>query len=176
MVILLAIVVLLFPLGLVYAAFRDLVSYEIPNWLSVALVVDFLVAAALAGLPPAEIGLQLAAGALFLAIGAVLFAFRLLGGGDGKLMAACAVWVGWSQMVRFVVIVALVGGVFAFAVLLARRFGVLQLWSQWAWVDRLQEAGQGIPYGIAIVAGALTVFPQLSLVVGSGLPAALRAW
>jgi len=156
--------VLLFPLGLVYAAIRDVASYEIPNWLSVALVADFVILALALSFDWRVIGLHLGAGLVVLVVGALLFAAGLLGGGDGKLMAAAAVWVGWAQLFRFIMVVAVAGGGLALLVLAIRRFGFLGGLAGWRWFERLRTPDHGIPYGVAIGIGGLAVFRDLAIV------------
>ena len=93
--------------------------------------------------------LQLGLAALVLAICAALFALRMLGGGDAKLLTALALWVPPAAFADLVLVMALAGGLLAAVMLVARQ--------------RLPaEAPPGIPYGIAIAAGALWVLPTLS--------------
>ena len=56
------VVVLLFPVLLVYAAVRDLTSYEIPNWLSLAIVADFIVGGAVSSLDSIAVAIIVAVG------------------------------------------------------------------------------------------------------------------
>ncbi len=95
------VVVLLFLIALVFAAARDLTSYEIPNWLSLAIVADFLVGTVLGALEMSAMAWHLSAGLAVLFVGIFLFAGGIVGGGDAKLLAACAVWVGWPGLLQF---------------------------------------------------------------------------
>ena len=113
--------VFVFPIALAYAAVCDLTSYEIPNWISLTLLAVFLVASVFGSLGFVNIGWHLAAGAAVLAVGILLFAAGIFGGGDAKLFAVCAVWLGWANLLKFFVIVALIGGVFALFLLAFRR-------------------------------------------------------
>ena len=75
-----------FAAALIAAALYDLRTLEIPNWLSLLLVLAFVVAG-LAGAPPvvgrlADLGLGLSTGVAVLIGGIVLFRLGLLGGGD----------------------------------------------------------------------------------------------
>ena len=156
--------VVLFPIALAYAAIRDLASYEIPNWLSLAIAADFL-AAALAGSPDlAVIGWHLSAGLAVLLVGALLFARGMLGGGDAKLLAACAVWVGWSGLPQFFLVVSVAGGLLALLILCFRRAGLPRSWAQRAWILRLHSDEKGIPYGVAIGVGGVLMLGDLPLV------------
>src|SRR5438128_1250085 len=83
------------------AALRDLTSYTIPNWLSLCLAAAFLPAAFTLGLPVAVIGLCLGIGVAALLAGMVMFALGWIGGGDAKLFAASALWLGLSGALPF---------------------------------------------------------------------------
>ena len=149
--------------ALVYAALSDLTSYEIPNWLSVVIVADF-VAAALAGtIALADIGWHLSAGLAVLAVGVVVFARGIMGGGDAKLLASCAVWSGWSGLPRLFLAVAIAGGLFALLILGLRRLKLPAAWTERAWIRRLHSPERGIPYGVAIAIGGVLVFSDLPL-------------
>jgi prepilin peptidase CpaA len=89
------------------------------------------------------IAIQLALALLVLAVCAALFAARMLGGGDAKLLAALALWVPPAAFAELLLVMALAGGLLAGAMLVTRRRA-------------------SVPYGIAIAAGGLWVLPALS--------------
>ena len=60
-------------------------------------------------------------GGVSLAIGFLLFAMRLAGGGDVKFFAAVSLWAGSHWLAEYVFVTALVGGVFALFMLIHRR-------------------------------------------------------
>jgi prepilin peptidase CpaA len=60
-------------------------------------------------------------GAVALAIGFLLFAMRLAGGGDVKFFAAVAVWAGTDLLDQYVFATALVGGLIAIVMLIQRK-------------------------------------------------------
>ena len=92
---------LIFPVLVITAALRDVTSYTIPNWISLALVAAFPVTALALGLPLNVIGLNLGVGATALAAGMGMFALGWIGGGDAKLLAAAALWIGWPPNSSF---------------------------------------------------------------------------
>ena len=153
----------LFPLALLYAGARDLMSYEIPNWVSLAMIVAFLVAAFAGSFRLADIGWHLAAGAAVLAVGSILFAAKVFGGGDAKLLAACAVWIGWTGLLEFFMIVALIGGVLALIIIVFRRITLPQSWMKMSWIERLHDKDRDMPYGVAIGLGGILMVPDLPL-------------
>ena len=85
-----------FPAALFAAAINDITSFKIPNWISVLLISAFPVAVVATGTDFSFLwqGALLAVGMLI--VGFALFAFKIAGGGDGKLLAAVAPWVGFE--------------------------------------------------------------------------------
>ncbi|MEL7050093.1 MAG: prepilin peptidase, partial [Pseudomonadota bacterium] len=137
----------------------------IPNKISIALIAAFALLAPLAGLPIKDIGLHLAAGALILTVGIAFFAFGWLGGGDAKLLAAGALWVGFDQLLPFIFHVTLFGGALIAVIIVYRRFvadNIVAMAGQ-DWATRLHQPGGGVPYGIAIASSALLIFPKTAL-------------
>jgi prepilin peptidase CpaA len=157
----------IFPVLVIVAALRDATSYTIPNWIPVALVAAFPLVALGLGLPLRVIGLQVALGAAALAVGMGMFAARWIGGGDAKLFAAAALWIGWPATVTFLGTTGLAGGALAVS-LLGLRSGFVRPYmpSGPAWLARLVEPGQNVPYGVAIAIGALAAFPTSTLISG----------
>ena len=153
--------VFLFPVALVYAAVRDLASYEIPNWLTLAITVDFLAAALAGSYGISLVGWHLSAGLAVLFAGALLFAWGVVGGGDAKLLAACAVWVGWTGLARFILAVVIIGGLFALLVLWLRRAKLHGSWTEKPWIRRLLSDEEGLPYGVAIGLGGMLTLGKL---------------
>ena len=101
------------PALLVVAALKDLTSYTIPNWISLALIVGFFPAALALGMPWASLGLHVGIGVAALIAGMAMFALGWIGGGDAKVFAATALWLGWPASATFLLVTALAGGVLA---------------------------------------------------------------
>jgi prepilin peptidase CpaA len=124
---------------LLAAAVIDGRSFRLPNWLTASLALAFVPwAAAGAGDPSFYLWHASCGAALFLVCGWA-FSRGLMGGGDAKLLAACALWTGWAELARFLLTTGMAGGVLALAVLTLRP----------------PEAHGRLPYGIAIAAGGL---------------------
>jgi prepilin peptidase CpaA len=148
------------PGGVAFAAAMDLFTLTIPNRISVILLLAFLALAGLAGLSAADVALHIGAGALLLAIGAALFFAGYLGGGDAKLLASIGLWVGFDNLLAYGLYMALAGGGLATVFSMLRSVPLPSiLWGE-AWALRLHREDGGIPYGIALAAGALLVYPQ----------------
>jgi len=155
---------LIFPVLVIAAALRDATSYTIPNWLSLALIAAFPVAALALGLPLPTIGLNLGVGAAALVLGMGMFALGWIGGGDAKLFAAAALWLGWAPSITYLAVTGLAGGALAVGLLGLRSTHVRPFMpSGPAWFARLIEPGENVPYGVAIAVGALAAFPASAL-------------
>lgn len=155
-------VLLIFPAAMAFAGAMDFMTMTIPNRISLALLAGFCLAAPLAGFSFHTILLHISAFALILSIGIVMFSLGWLGGGDAKLMAAASLWIGFSELVPFFTYVALSGGALAVAMLLYRRLPAAVLPGQ-EWAMRLHQTDSGMPYGLAIAAGAMWVYPKTEI-------------
>jgi prepilin peptidase CpaA len=160
-----------FPVLVIAGAVTDAASYRIPNWISLALAAAFPVAALAAGAPLALMGANLGAGVAALAVGMIFFSRGWIGGGDAKLFAAAALWLGWPAAPVYLVATCLAGGALALFLLMLRSVWVRPLvMGGPAWVARLAEPGEGVPYGVAVAVGALAAFPAAPLARGLGAP------
>jgi prepilin peptidase CpaA len=151
----------IFPALAIIAALKDVTSYTIPNWISAALALGFVPVALLCGVSLHDLGMAAAVGAVGLVLGMVMFAFGWVGGGDAKLLAVSALWLGFPAVMPFLLVTALCGGALALALLALRSIWLRPIAAQGpAWVGRLATPGEAAPYGLAICAGALAAFPQ----------------
>jgi prepilin peptidase CpaA len=158
---------LVFPALAIVGALKDLTSYTIPNWISLALVAAFVGAALVVGAPLPVVGLCLAAGLGGLLLGMAMFAAGWIGGGDGKLFAVCALWLGWPAILPFMLYTGLAGGALTFAILALRSAWLAPAVAGGpAWIRKLGTDGGDLPYGVAIAVGALAAFPQGALTHG----------
>ncbi|HUZ73003.1 MAG TPA: prepilin peptidase [Stellaceae bacterium] len=146
--------------ALVAAGLTDLVRYEIPNGASLVLVAAFGAIVPSLSLPAAAA--HVTAGLAVLAATAACFALRLMGGGDAKLLAAAALWMGWRNLFAFIVLTALAGAFLGLALLLL-RWCLPRACAAGRWYSRLLSPGEGVPYGIAISASGLALLPLLAL-------------
>jgi len=155
-----------FPALVITGGLKDITSFTIPNWISAALIGGFLLAALALGLPWQSgltmLGIGIAA--LFVAVG--MFAMGWIGGGDAKMFAAAALWLGWPASLTFVLVTGLAGGALAVSLLGLRSVWVRPLAVRGPdWVGRLATPGGDAPYGVAIAIGALAAFPESPLVL-----------
>jgi prepilin peptidase CpaA len=95
-----------------------------------------------------------------LGVGILLFIPGWIGGGDAKLASAVALWVGFEHLLPYFFYVAFAGGALALLFSTLREVPLPRLVIAEAWAVRLHGKDGGIPYGIALGAGALAVYPQ----------------
>lgn len=155
-----SILLMLFPICMAFAAANDLFTMTIPNRISLALILAFFATVAFAGFSGEQILLHAGIGAAALAVGFTLFAFKLVGGGDAKLLAAGALWMGADLAVPYVAYITIFGGLLSVVILAYRRFVPADNLPLPGWAMRLHTQGGGIPYGIAIAAAGLAMYPQ----------------
>jgi prepilin peptidase CpaA len=148
------------PGAVAFAAAMDLLTMKIPNRISAVLVCAFFPLAVLAGLDTWQVLDHMGAGMLVLVLGIILFIPGWFGGGDAKLMAAIALWVGFDNLLHYILYVAIAGGMIATIFTSARSVPLPKVLLGEAWALRLHRTDAGIPYGLALAAGALLVYPQ----------------
>jgi prepilin peptidase CpaA len=157
-----AIALLLFVFAMLYAAVSDLTTYTIRNNLVLTLLLAYLALAPIVGITGHEIGRSLAVAGIVLLFTFALFAAGWIGGGDAKLAAVIALWLGADHTLAYFLLMALVGGVFAIVVALWRMWPLPERLARTAWVTRLHARGEKarLPYGVAITLAALCVLPS----------------
>ncbi len=139
------------------AAIIDFRSLRIPNWISLAAVLLYPVYVLSAQTPIDWTG-ALATGFAALALGFVLFNFRIVGGGDAKLFAAAALWAGPELVIPLAFSTAIAGGVLAAFLWLVHHlpmFGIPVVLPSTAAAAHFGK--QPLPYGVAIALGAAYV-------------------
>jgi prepilin peptidase CpaA len=146
-------------ISLVAAAVSDALRYRIPNTICLAVAGAFFLYAGAAALPLGAVGVHAAAGLAVLAVAAAGFALRMMGGGDAKLIAAVALWLGFRNLLPFLLLMAILGGVLGLALILARRLAPQPV-PHGRWWSRLLSRGSGVPYGIAISLAALLLLAR----------------
>jgi prepilin peptidase CpaA len=160
---------LLFPALMAFAASSDLLTMTISNRLSLALAASFFLLTIITGMSLTAIGMHLAAAALVLVVCFGFFSMGWIGGGDAKLAAATALWFGFDYLLDYLIYAALFGGVLTVLLLQFRRLPLPDMLARHAWILRLHNAGSGVPYGIALAAAALAVYPKTGWMPAFGI-------
>jgi prepilin peptidase CpaA len=155
-----AIRMMLFPAMMAFAASTDLLTMTISNRVSLILIGGFFVLAFAVGMSGADILWHVGAGCLVLVMAFGFFARGWIGGGDAKLAAATALWLGFDHLLPYLVAASLFGGVLTLALLQFRVVPLPDWLVRQEWVERLHRIDGGVPYGIALAAAALAVYPD----------------
>lgn len=159
------VVTALYAAPLVVAAAWDVATFRIPNFLNALFLALFPVAGLIAPHQPDWLWHLAAAGAVLAGCFA-MFALRLLGGGDVKLVTVAALWVGWSHLLQYLVIVALIGGGLTILLLALRNPVTVVALSHFGPTPKVLTKGAPVPYGVAIAAGGLFMVSSLPLLTG----------
>lgn len=152
-----------FPALMAFAAVSDLLTMTISNRVSLLLVAGFVAMALLTGMPLATFGLHVAAGALVLVITFAMFACGWIGGGDAKLAAATGMWCGFAVLLDYLLAASVFGGLLTLLLLYWRTVWLPQFAMKISWIARLHHHQTGIPYGIALAAAGLVVYPHTQI-------------
>jgi prepilin peptidase CpaA len=159
---------MLFPALMAFAASSDLLTMTISNRVSLILAGGFLLLALVTGMSRTEMLLHLAAAAVVLVVAFVFFTRGWIGGGDAKLAAATALWLGFDHLMTYLVYASLFGGALTLLLIQFRLAPLPSVLARQDWVQRLHDRNAGVPYGIALAAAALAVYPQTAWMAAAG--------
>jgi len=153
-------VLLIFPFCLIFAGVTDALSFTISNKISLILIAGFALLVPFSGMELAEIGSHVLVGFCTLLVGIILFARGYIGGGDVKIIAACALWLGVEHIASFLLIMGFFGGLLSLLVLYVRGTPLPSMLRGQKWLVNMQTGEAAVPYGIAIGLAGLSIYPQ----------------
>ncbi|MEM7189899.1 MAG: prepilin peptidase [Pseudomonadota bacterium] len=133
---------------MVHAMITDVRHRQIMNQAVLVLALGYLPMALICGLAASEMLMGLAMALVVFAAGFACFCAGWMGGGDVKLGAATALWLGAGQVPAFLLLSAILGAVLCIGILAYRR-----------WRSPVEHR-PGIPYGPALVVAAVVLFPS----------------
>lgn len=161
-----ALIFVVFPFCMLFAAISDMLSMTIANRVPLLLIGVFAIVAPLTGMEWSAYGMHFAAGALVLCVTFGLFAIGGMGGGDAKLIAATSVWMGFNlQLLEYLVVSTALGGLLTLAIIAYRSSPIATFTRNNQFLQHFADEKAGIPYGIALGAGGLLTFPDSPLMV-----------
>jgi prepilin peptidase CpaA len=140
---------IIIALLLAAAAIEDAARLRISNVTCAGIILSALAGMAIAGFST-DLWQNAVNFIVLLVIGTAAFATGKIGGGDVKLLAGLGLWFNLSGAVWLIAAVFLAGGICAVLFILFRLFTSRKVGKG--------KAGGMIPYGLAIVAGAVLVF------------------
>ena len=150
----------IFPGAMAFAAATDLFTMTVPNRIVLVLIAGFFIIAPMVGLGWADIGVHVALASVALLVTFGLFSKGWIGGGDAKLFAATCLWLGPGGMVVYSIYAALLGGALTLVLLFVRNMPLPATLLFQGWIVRLHSPKEGVPYGIALAAAGLMVYPE----------------
>jgi prepilin peptidase CpaA len=130
-------------IALIVAAFTDLKSRHISNWLNLVIALGAPVFWIFSGMTfwPDMLG-QIGLAAVIFTIFAGMFAIGAMGGGDVKLLTALALWMHWLTFLELLVIMSIAGGLLTLLMMISKQI-------------RKTKGPIKVPYGIAIAFSGL---------------------
>jgi len=155
-----AIELTLFPAVMAFAASSDLFTMTIANRVSVVLVAGFGVLAVLTGTGATDVLWHAAAAISVLAVVFFFFTRGWIGGGDAKLAAATVLWLGFAHLADYLFYASIFGGMLTLLIMYFRSVPLARMFIGRGWAERLHRGDSGVPYGIALAAAALVVYPH----------------
>ncbi len=160
-------VMTIFPLAMLVSASMDIMTMTIPNKINLALVAGFFILAPFVDLSWMEFAQHLGVAFALLLVGMGMFAMGWIGGGDAKLFAATGLWLGFStQLFDYALYASLIGGVLTLVILKLRAMPVVPEFLSFKWLLRLHDPKEGVPYGVALAAAGLLIYPHTIWVAG----------
>jgi prepilin peptidase CpaA len=163
-----AIELTLFPAMMAFAATSDLFTMTIANRVSIILVAGFGILAILTGAGAADLLSHVAAAAAVLAVVFFFFTRGWIGGGDAKLASATVLWMGFAHLADYLFYASLFGGALTLLIIYFRAVPLPRMFVGRLWAERLHRSDSGVPYGIALAAAALIVYPQTEWMAAIG--------
>jgi prepilin peptidase CpaA len=154
---------ILFPMLMAFAGASDLLTMRIPNQVSVALALAYFVLAAWLGASWETLVLHAIAGIVVLGLALLAYLPGWIGGGDAKLVAATAVWVGWEHLLDYGVMASVAGGLVTIVVIGIAWFDLSPIFTKFPFVRLLAKRVNCVPYGVALAIGGVFVYPQTEI-------------
>ncbi len=147
----------------VRAALSDFRGMVIPNALVASLPIIFFVAYGAAYFADAggvfmALSSHLWAALMAFVITFIMFATKMVGAGDAKLITAFSFWFGVKYALAFLCYMAFAGGVLGCVALFIKNKKPFKNATEGSWIARLQGGEAVVPYGIAISVGAVFAF------------------
>jgi prepilin peptidase CpaA len=159
----------LFPTVMAFAAASDLLTMTISNRVSIVLIGGFFALALMSGMAMTEVLSHAGAAAAVLVVSFGFFARGWIGGGDAKLAAATALWLGFDHLLSYLVYASLLGGALTLLLIEFRLVPLPGLLAGQFWAQRLHRQDGDVPYGIALAGAALLVYPETPWMKAIGL-------
>src|SRR6267378_4457642 len=127
----------LFPAMMAFAASSDLLTMTISNRVSIILVGSFFALALASGMSAGDMLSHAGAAAIVLVVAFGCFARGWIGGGDAKLAAATALWLGFDYLMIYLIYASLLGGALTLLLIQFRSLPLPRILADKEWAERL---------------------------------------
>ncbi len=150
----------------VLAGMSDIRGLKIPNMYSVVVILAFVVCYGVLWAFGREdvlssLSSHLLGAVIVFGVTAAMFAFGMIGAADSKLGTAYALWVGLRGIFPFLFYMTLVGGLLGLVSLVIKKRKPFKSPPEGSWIAQVQAGESKVPYGVAIVIGALASFVNI---------------
>jgi prepilin peptidase CpaA len=151
-------------LALAWAAVGDALTYRIPNLLPALVATGFCALAWFE--PPRFLTGGVLTGLAVFGVGALLFARRLMGGGDVKLLAATSLWCGPERLTPFALVISVTAVTLALVMIspLGRLMPAPPARLATPSGRMASVTRQPMPFGVAVAAGGLWLLGQYAMI------------
>jgi prepilin peptidase CpaA len=147
----------------IQAAVSDMLTMTIPNKHNALILLLFLATIMWVPMGWDKLLWSFAAASLTLIVGFLCFTRGWMGGGDVKFATVIVLCIGSELALSFALLASIYGGALTLFILFARKQALPLSLMKLPWLVRLHDKKTGIPYGIALSAAALHIFPQSNL-------------
>lgn len=144
----------IFAAAMLHALVTDLRHRRIRNTTVIVLLAAWLPMAIAAGVPATEMAAAVVAAVMVFAAGFGCFAAGWIGGGDVKLAAAAALWLGAGQAASFLLLASVLGAVLTVLIMVAVR---IRRGAVGHGRPRIDAGSRAVPYGPALAGAALAL-------------------
>jgi prepilin peptidase CpaA len=135
----------------------------IPNRVSLVLILAYFLLAAYLQTPWQAVLSHVICAFAILLLTFALFHFEWIGGGDAKLAASTALWLGWDHLLDYGLAASIAGGVLTLVIMELRRHSLPAKLLSYRFISLWADKGNGVPYGIALAIAGLLIYPQTSV-------------
>lgn len=139
--------------AMIHVMYTDLTQQRILNPVILLLLGAYLPLATISGMTLQTIILSFGSALLVFLAGFGCFHAGWLGGGDVKLAAVSALWLGPGTVIHFILWTAILGSIVTLSILALRRKRALES-------GRASQSDRFLPYGPGMALAAIILFPQ----------------
>ncbi len=138
---------------MMHVMYTDLTQQRIYNWAVLLLLTLYFPLAVSAGFELQSIAMALGVGMIVFVGGLGCFSGGWLGGGDVKLAAVSALWLGPETVISYILWTAILGSMVTLSIMVLRRRRAIEAGLPY-------DSRASLPYGPGMALAAIILFPQ----------------